>query len=205
MPRRLGRPPLTERDRAATRLEIARAAVRLFTANGVAGTSAEEIAAASGISVRTLWRYFPTKERCVLPLLTPGVDRVARVMQHWKAGAGIADFIDDLERDRDVVITDVPALLGLVRLTRTEPALRAVWLHAHDDAEPVFATALARRAGASPDDLTIRVRAGMLNSALRAAVEHHAFHTDPADPQEAGLSAAVRAALLVAAKGVVLQ
>jgi AcrR family transcriptional regulator len=202
VPRRLGRPPLTERDRAATRLEIARAAVRLFAAKGVAGTSAEEIAAASGISVRTLWRYFPTKERCVLPLLTPGVDRAARVMQRWRAGGDIDELVDDLERDRDEFTTDVPALLALVRLTRTEPALRAVWLHAHDDAEPVFATALARRAGVSPDDLAIRVRAGMVNSALRAAVEHHAFHTDPADPHEAGLAQAVRTALLIAANGV---
>jgi len=199
--RRLGRPPLTERHKAAIRLGIARAAVQLFTANGVAGTSAEEIAAASGISVRTLWRYFPTKERCVLPLLTPGVDRAARVMQRWRAGGDITELVDDLERDRDELTTDVPALLDLVRLTRTEPALRAVWLHAHDDAEPVFAAALARRAGASPDDLTIRVQAGMLNSALRAAVEHHAFHTDPADPQETGLFESVRSALLVVAAG----
>lgn len=203
MARRRGRPPLTERDRAATRLEIARAAVRLFTTNGVAGTSAEEIATASGISLRTLWRYFPTKERCVLPLLTPGVDRVARVMQRWRTGADIGELVDDLERDHDGFATDVPSLLDLVRLTRTEPALRAVWLHAHDDAEPVFATALARRDGTSPDDLTIRVRASMLNSALRAAVEHHAFHTDPSDPQEARLSEAVRAALRIAATGVV--
>ncbi|MFC7468226.1 TetR/AcrR family transcriptional regulator [Actinomadura keratinilytica] len=50
-------PPLTERRKAATRLEIAREAVRLFAAQGVAATTADEIAAAAGISPRTLWRY----------------------------------------------------------------------------------------------------------------------------------------------------
>ena len=69
-PGRTGRPPLTERRKTETRLEVARAAVGLFLAKGVADTSAEEIAEAAGISSRTLWRYFPTKDSCVTPLLT---------------------------------------------------------------------------------------------------------------------------------------
>ncbi|HET6298116.1 MAG TPA: TetR family transcriptional regulator, partial [Kribbella sp.] len=50
---RTGRPPLTERRKTETRLEVARAAVGLFLAKGVAGTSADEIAEAAGISSRT--------------------------------------------------------------------------------------------------------------------------------------------------------
>lgn len=42
----VGRPPLTERRRAETRMEIADEAVRLFVERGVAGTTAEDIAAA---------------------------------------------------------------------------------------------------------------------------------------------------------------
>jgi AcrR family transcriptional regulator len=80
---RTGRPPLTERRKTETRLEVARAAVRLFLAKGVAGTSAEEIAEAAGISSRTLWRYFPTKESCVTPLLTGVIELIARFLQSW--------------------------------------------------------------------------------------------------------------------------
>jgi AcrR family transcriptional regulator len=197
---RTGRPPLTERRKAATRLEIAREAVALFTAQGVTATSAEEIAAAAGISVRTLWRYFPNKESSVLPLLTGGIEATARALRSWPAGSGMAALLDDLERQGRETIADLSTLLDLVRLTRTEAGLRAVWLQSHHDAEPVFAAALAQRAGLPGDDPAVRIQAAMINSALRAAVEHHAFHAGTTD--EASLTAAVRLAMLTAAQGI---
>ncbi|MGP3961086.1 TetR/AcrR family transcriptional regulator [Nonomuraea sp. 3N208] len=199
---RTGRPPLTERRKAATRLEIAREAVRLFTTNGVAGTSAEEIAAAAGISARTLWRYFPSKESCVLPLLTGGIEVATQCLRSWGPDQGVAELLDAMLRSAGEIATDRAALLNLVRLTGSEPGLRAVWLEAHREAEPVFAAALAERAGLSAPDLDINVRAAMFNVALRTAVEHYASHTDPAAAEEPGLlEATVGQALRTAARG----
>jgi AcrR family transcriptional regulator len=204
-PGRIGRPPLTERRKAATRLEIAREAVRLFTTTGVAGTSAEEVAAASGISVRTLWRYFPSKESCVLPLLTTGIEAVVGLLRAWPPGQEISPLLDRMESvgEEVVVDVDVPTLVSLVRLTRSEPALRAVWMHAHDEAEPAFAAALAARAGEPMDSLRIRVQAATINGALRAAVEHYAWSGTPAGPETSyrELIGVIRAALLAAADG----
>ncbi len=203
MTTRSGRPPLTEQRKAATRLDIARAAVRLFAGKGVAATTAEEIAAAAGVSLRTLWRYFPTKESCVLPLLTTGVADIAEALRAWPRGADITELAHRLGGRDD---TDVPTLLALVRLAQTEPPLRAVWLQVHDDAEPVFAAALAERAGEPAGSLPIRVQAAVVNSALRAAVEHYASH-DGSGSNGSGsngsgedLLATVRAALLTAAE-----
>ena len=204
-PTRTGRPPLTERRKAATRVEIAREAVRLFGEKGVAATSADEIAAAAGISVRTLWRYFPTKEACVRPVLSTGIDQAVQGLRDWPPGKGMAELSNAMERSGEDMLPDVPILLGLVRLTRTEPGLRAVWLQAHDDAEPLFAAALAERAGRPGDDLEVRVQAAMINAALRAAVEQYAWRTDPDTPSEVdeeGILAAVRAALQTVARGV---
>ncbi len=198
---RLGRPPLSAGRKAATRLEIARVAVGLFTAKGVTATSAEEIAGAVGISVRTLWRYFPTKESCVLPLLTPGIEVAAASLRAWPAGRPVAELLDDLARRGADLSADVSVLLELVRLTRREPGLRAVWLQAHDDAEPVFAAVLAQRAGVASPDLPTTVQAAVVNGALRVAVEHHAMHTAPADSDAAGLMKAVGAALATAGRG----
>ncbi|WP_211369905.1 TetR/AcrR family transcriptional regulator [Nonomuraea turkmeniaca] len=199
---RTGRPPLTERRKAATRLEIAREAVRLFTANGVAGTSAEEIAAAAGISSRTLWRYFASKERCVLPLLTGGLQLATRGLRSWHPDQGVAELLDAMNRDAGEVAANRTALLNLVRLTGSEPGLRAVWLEAHREAEPVFAAVLAERAGLSSPDLDIEVQAAVINVALRTAVEHYAFRTDPAAEEEPGvLEATVAQALQTAARG----
>lgn len=201
---RTGRAPLTERRKAETRLEIARAAVSLFTANGVLATPAEQIAELAGISVRTLWRYCPTKEACVLPLLTPGIEMAAHALRTWPAGGTMSDLIDELDHlDHDGVETeaDAPTLLSLVRLTHREPRLRAVWLQAHHEAEPVFAGALAERAGLPSHDLTIKVQAAMLNSAIRTAVEHYALESDAADADRAGLLTALRTALSTVGRG----
>lgn len=194
-----GRPPLTERRKAETRLEIALAAVRLFTEKGVSGTSAEEIAAAAGISLRTLWRYFPSKESCVLPLLTTGIDVLVRCLRAWQVDQGVAGLLDDLEREGRELVAHRSSQLDLVRLTRTEPGLRAVWAQAHSDAEPVFAEVIAERLGTSADDLSTRMQAAMINVALRVAVEHSAFRARPATVEP--VVETVREALLLAVRG----
>lgn len=87
-------------------------------------------------------------------------------------------------------------------MTRTEPALRAVWLQAHDDALPVLGELLAGRSGASPDDLRVKVHAATVNGALRAAAEDFALRFgDDADASGEELAACLHAALRAAAEG----
>ncbi|MGN0117160.1 MAG: TetR/AcrR family transcriptional regulator [Streptomyces albidoflavus] len=179
--RRVGRPPLTERRKAATRLEIAREAVRLFAAQGVAATTADEIAAAAGISPRTLWRYCSSKEECVGPLLTTALDAAAERLASWPRERTLTDGISTHPPGRSAaaLAEDEQALRDLVRLVRTEPGLRAVWLQVHHAAEPVLARVFAARTGLSPDALAPRVQAALLNTALRVAVEEWAWNTAP--------------------------
>ncbi|MFJ4839812.1 TetR/AcrR family transcriptional regulator [Streptomyces sp. NPDC088746] len=195
---------MTERRKAATRLEIAREAVRLFADRGVAATTAEEIAAAAGISQRTLWRYTSSKELCVRPLLTYALDLVIALMRSWprdrplvEAVVGIPSSHPAASADTDTD-ADTDALRDLVLLTRTEPGLRAVWLQVHHDAEPAFAAVIAERTGHGPDDLEPRVQATLLNGALRIAVEQWAWS---AEPQPAVLSRTIHRALGIARSG----
>ncbi|MDT0542860.1 MULTISPECIES: TetR family transcriptional regulator [unclassified Streptomyces] len=180
-PRPTGRPPLTERRKEATRLEIAHEAVRLFGERGVAATSGEEIARAAGISPRTLWRYFPSKEECVRPLLAAGLEAVARRLRDWPADRPLCDGIQwDLPSAAEP--SEVPsAMRRLIGLLPGEPGLRAVWLQVHHDAEPVFTEIIAARTGADPADLLPRLKAVMLNGALRVAAEEWAGRSAEAD------------------------
>ncbi|MGJ7905270.1 TetR/AcrR family transcriptional regulator [Actinopolyspora sp. H202] len=192
---RTGRPPLTERRKAATRMDIAREAVRLFTSKGVAETSADEIAEAAGLSVRTLWRYCPGpgKESFIRPLLTHGIDDVARTLADWAPGEALPDQLrGQAGTDEN---TDMETTLALVRLTKDEPEIRAVWLQAHRDAEPAFAAGIAHRTGRRTDELSVKTEAAMVNTALRVAVEHTAEHAP--GPERAGtlLRAALREVL----------
>ncbi|MEU2271955.1 TetR family transcriptional regulator [Streptomyces olindensis] len=173
-----GRPPLTERRRAATRREIAEEAVRLFAAKGVAAVTAEDIASASGVSTRTLWRYFRSKEECVRPLLTTGLELLTERLRDCEGDQrSLAEAILSFRHDAG----DAPGLqaLGdLLRLCRDEPSLRAVWLEAHYDAEAAFAAMIAERTGRPAEDLAVRVEAGVLNTALRIGVEEWALRPD---------------------------
>ncbi|GAA3762742.1 TetR family transcriptional regulator [Spinactinospora alkalitolerans] len=197
-----GRPPLSERRKAATRREIALEAVRLFADKGLAATTGEEIARAAGISPRTLWRYFAAKEQCAEPLLTAGLDAMARLLREWPADRPLLAAFDDVEWCAAFETEDTAILRELVCLARSEPALRLVWFKVHQDAEEVFAEIIARRTGRSADDLEPRTQAAMLNGALRIAAEEWARR--PEESGEFPRSTVVRRTLRTAATGLSL-
>jgi AcrR family transcriptional regulator len=62
----LAAPDLRTRRRTETRLQIQQAALDLFEQQGVEVTTVDEIAGAAGVSPRTFFRYFATKEESVL-------------------------------------------------------------------------------------------------------------------------------------------
>lgn len=78
---------------AQARLAVSRHACALFWERGVAGTSGDDIAAAAGLSTRTIWRYFRTKESCVEPVLARTVDRFIGMLQRWPLELSLADHL----------------------------------------------------------------------------------------------------------------
>src|SRR5690625_1164153 len=58
---------LRARRRLATRRQIHRAALEAFEEKGVRATTVPEIAERAGVSTRTFFRYFTTKEEAALP------------------------------------------------------------------------------------------------------------------------------------------
>ncbi|MEU9413055.1 helix-turn-helix domain-containing protein [Streptomyces sp. NPDC048281] len=171
-PRR-GRPPVSDRQRQRQRLEISRHAVRLFAAHGVAATSGEQIARAAGVSERTLWRYFPSKESCVEPLLTRSVAAFRTVLHAWPPGVDLTEHLRAAYRPAldPSADGDAEAVLTVIRLTHGEPALRAVYLVLRERAEDTFAEVLAERAGGAADPLDVRMRAATMSAVLKVATD----------------------------------
>ncbi|MGH3313258.1 MAG: TetR/AcrR family transcriptional regulator [Streptomyces sp.] len=170
---RRGRPPVSDRQRQQQRLEISRLAVRLFREQGVAATSGDQIASAAGVSERTLWRYFRSKESCIEPLLTKTIDAFEAVLRTWPPELELAEHLRAAYTPvLDSTWPDLDAVFGLVRMTHAEPVLRATHLALGERVESVFVDVLAERTGMPVHTLEVRMRAAALSSALRAATDH---------------------------------
>ncbi|WP_433020888.1 TetR/AcrR family transcriptional regulator [Kribbella sp. CA-294648] len=165
---------MSEDQRRQQLLEISRHAVRLFAAQGVAATSGEQIARAAGVSERTLWRHFSTKESCVEPLLTKMVDGFQSVLRAWPPDVELTEHLRAayLPRLESSSGAEIQAALAVVRMTHTEPALRATYLMLRERSETTLAEVLATRAGVPPTTFEIRVRAAAINAALKVATDH---------------------------------
>jgi AcrR family transcriptional regulator len=177
---------LTERRRAATQLEIARTAARLFTEHGAAGTTAEAIAAAAGIGLRTFYRYSRTKEDAVAPLLTVGGDAWRARLAATDPGAPLIPAVEaairgSLGAGDDTTAADLPLVRGLLRAAEEDPDLAAVWYRVNRDSEARLLPVLTTIAPAA-DPLELRLVAAAATDAIRVSLEDWARGESPEAP-----------------------
>ncbi|MFE5595523.1 TetR/AcrR family transcriptional regulator [Streptomyces sp. NPDC056549] len=190
-------PSLTERRKAATQLDIARAAAELFTERGPDGTTAEEIAQRAGVALRTFYRYFRSKQDAVAPLLAGGADRWRQQLAATEPGAGVPEA---LERSIAASLTPESAAeeeglrwtRGLLRAAAEDPALRAVWYRVNQESEERLREVVAGLAGPDADPLEVRLAAAAATDAIRIALESWAETDAPERGEGAPAALAVR-------------
>ncbi|WP_373428900.1 TetR/AcrR family transcriptional regulator [Streptomyces rishiriensis] len=146
---------LTERRKAATRMEIARAAAGLFASRGLKATRAEDIAQAAGIAPRTFYRYFATKEEAIAPLYAAGAQRWAEAVREAPAELTVPQALEHAIRHTLVPGRGVSAaswewVRTLIRLAGTSPALGKVWAEVCHTSEATLTEILAERTAAAP-------------------------------------------------------
>jgi len=114
-----------EENKAHTRRNLADAAVRLFTAHGFDKVTMAQVAAAAGVSRRTAFRYFETKEDLVVhyPAAWMGVfDQSIKANQAEPVGARICEAS---HRVADFIESDPDAVRQLFLLAFSHPSLAA--------------------------------------------------------------------------------
>ncbi|MCX4701399.1 TetR/AcrR family transcriptional regulator [Streptomyces sp. NBC_01373] len=186
-------PSLTERRKAATQLDIARAAAELFTERGPDGTTAEDVAERAGVALRTFYRYFRNKQDAVGPLLAAGGDRWRGLLAAIEPGAAVPEALERAMREA-LAAPDAHAADGLrqtralLRAAACDPALRAVWYRVNQESEEQLLPVLTRLAGPDAEELGIRLAAAAATDAVRVALEVWAATdaglTGPGSPAE---------------------
>lgn len=178
---------LTERRKAVTEREIAAAAAGLFAEVGVAGVTAEQIAARAGVSVRTFYRYFARKEDAIAPILRVGARR-------WQeAFAEVGE--QSLRAQIPAVIRsqlsggegqELETMRGVLRGLDDDTAMRDVWLRVNDDSERQLREILQQRGLGA---WHARLLAAVATDAIRVGFEQWAADTAGPRPAERAVDA----------------
>ncbi|RAS67169.1 TetR family transcriptional regulator [Lentzea atacamensis] len=140
------KPGLRERTRQAVRTQLMAVAWGLFVEQGYDATTVDEIAAAVGMSQRSFFRYFSSKEDVVLVKFEAVGAMLADVLANRPAEE---DAWTALRRAFDVIVgpteRDPRHGLVLLRITSQAPALRARVLEEQTNWQELLAPLVARR------------------------------------------------------------
>jgi mycofactocin system transcriptional regulator len=142
------------RPRSTDALEITRVSLALFERQGFEATTVDAIAKAVGISRRTLFRYFPSKNDIVWGDFS---GQVARFRASLAAAPADEPTMQVLRRCvvafNDYGPAAEPELRTRMRLITTVPALQGHAMLRHQEWCDAIAEFVAGRRGAAPGDL----------------------------------------------------
>ncbi|MBU6532614.1 TetR family transcriptional regulator [Streptomyces sp. NPDC057245] len=182
---------LRERKKRATRAALAEAAVRLAAEHGAEKVTVEAISAAAGVSVRTFFNYFDTRDDAFVVIDAEAGARMRRAVVEAPAG------LSPLEALREAMAAELAEAEQQHELWRLQaevlhasPHLLARGVGAHRAAEEDLADAVAERlrgaggtGGSGPGSepgLYPRLLAAVASVAVRTSMDHWSAHQEEA-------------------------
>ncbi|MFD7658635.1 TetR family transcriptional regulator [Actinosynnema sp. NPDC059797] len=170
---------LRERKKQATRAALADAALRLCVAHGLDGVTVEQVANEAGVSLRTFFNYFSSKEEAVVAGDVATATAFVRAFVERPAAEPVLDAL------RRALVEVVPehvdqGKVAQLRALRGTPALLPHQIAAFAAQERELAAAVAARVGLDPDsDLYPALLAATVMATLRVVVGRWLDTTDP--------------------------
>jgi AcrR family transcriptional regulator len=171
---------LRERKKRLTRQRISDVATTLFVVRGFEHVTVSEVAEVVGVSEKTVYNYFPTKESMVFDEADEGIARLGAALREREPGepltrAVVREIGADLERHG--ALTDelthffLPSFAEMVAST---PSLRAAWLDIEGRLVEVVMEELATGAEIDPRDpepiIAARALVGLVDVSLQSRV-----------------------------------
>ena len=166
---------LRERKRRETLRRITDAGIALFIAKGYEATTIDEIAVAAGISRRTFFYYFKSKDDILLSLQSGMGAMIADAVRRAPEAARPLDAI------RDAVVAvcaSVPTddMIVLDRLMRSSEAVRARKQASYVEHEQTLFAALQERWPERRSEVALRLVAMLAIGTIRLSTEK--FHSE---------------------------
>ncbi|MFZ3562478.1 TetR/AcrR family transcriptional regulator [Streptomyces sp. BH055] len=175
---------LRARRRRQTRTELHAATVRLAREHGFAQVTVEMISKEVGVSPRTFFNYFPSKEAALFAL--PGTVPPAladRFAQGEGSGtdAVLRDLGDILADHLQGAVPEPQELEDLLRIAEGVPSVLATFLAQCEAVERDLAGLIARRTGTPPDGAEAELLAGVAMATVRSGIKRWQQSSDHHD------------------------
>lgn len=158
---------LRERTRRAVRAELAEVAIGLFARQGFDDTTVEDIARAAGITKRSFFRYFPTKEDVVFDGVDLTGEKVVADIAARPAEEDPWDSLHHVLRAWQEEIHASEQVLATLQLIEATPALVGRLHQRRTEWRRRVSDALQDRPGAEIDPYT----ADLLTNAATAVLD----------------------------------
>jgi len=166
---------LRERKKRLMRQQLSDTATEMFVERGFDAVRVAEIAEACGVSEKTVFNYFPTKESLFYSQMQAFEEALVNAVRQRPAGESVPSafrrFIHN-GANRLAEEDAADAILAAARVVGASPALRAREREIVADYTDVLAGLIAQETRARPGDLEPLVVAGALMAAHRAIVSH---------------------------------
>jgi AcrR family transcriptional regulator len=177
--------PLADRRRRLVRSELAQVAIALFAERGYDAVTVDDIALAAGMSQRTFFRYFATKDELVLEFERKLWQQLVAAFDARPASEGAVTALRESFRvTSHVEPADRMRVLQLARILDAAPSLHARATGERLVEHRAVAAGVARRMGVDAEDW--RARAVVSAMSAVADAEFRAWSRDggSGDPAE---------------------
>lgn len=188
--------PIRERTRRLARTELTSVAQDLFVAQGYDATTVDQIAAAAGMSKRTFFRYFPSKDDLVIGKYDLFADRMAEALDErptdepvWTSLRRVFDItLDYVEDDHQRARND-----AMDEIVRSTPQLYARYLEKMQRVQQLLTGRVAARLTERDDDPSDPRPAAIVGAAFACmqAARQAWFASDREEPFSTFLDAAM--------------
>lgn len=163
--------PATAVRRTETRQRLIEVGLELFAERGYDEVTTEEIAAAAGVTQRTLFRHFSSKLDLLFADADAATDEFTEMLYCQPPGPVTGALLAAIaEQERTMPMDESAALVA--RIVNATPSLEQARRGYESRFEQTLAEWIAQRHGVDADNFDVRLLAAMLVAARRVCVDH---------------------------------
>lgn len=152
------------------RLAASRSAIALIIEHGTSNFTVKQLVSHTGLSERTFYRYFPTKEDVVKPAIAEAIERIGATMARRPRTEPLRDSVVAAFTDAWVTVP-IQSSQMFARVMNETDSFRAVWQQSFMAGSSQWTSIMADRLGLPAHDPQVVLAGAVVALSARLALE----------------------------------